>query len=261
MRTSGDERSRSPCDASSAGSDAGAPEAVAAAVAFEVVDGVEAAGAVAFAAPPPITATTVFICTVLPASTLIAESVPLAGEGISASTLSVEISNSGSSRWTLSPTFFSHLVIVPSKIDSPICGITTSVPPPLEATASTGAAGAGAALGAPRLLLFLAGSCFGGVAAGSALLATAPSPSPITATTVLICTVLPASTLISESVPLAGDGISASTLSVEISNSGSSRCTLSPGFFSHFVIVPSKIDSPIWGMMTSVGISTFRLPI
>src|SRR4029077_13586916 len=97
----------------------------------------------------------------------------------------------------------------------------------------------------------------GGVAAAG-LLATAPSPSPITATTVLICTVLPASTLISESVPLAGEGISASTLSVEISNSGSSRWTLSPGFFSHFVIVPSKIDSPIWGMMTSVGISSFR---
>ncbi len=26
------------------------------------------------------------------------------------------------------------------------------------------------------------------------------------------------------------------------------------GCFSHLVIVPSKIDSPIWGMMTSVGI-------
>jgi hypothetical protein len=35
--------------------------------------------------------------------------------------------------WTFSPTFFSHLVIVPSKIDSPICGITTSTPaPPMD---------------------------------------------------------------------------------------------------------------------------------
>jgi hypothetical protein len=51
---------------------------------------------------------------------------PADGEGISASTLSVEISNRGSSRWTVSPTCFIHRVIVPSAIDSPICGITTS---------------------------------------------------------------------------------------------------------------------------------------
>src|SRR5208282_3795247 len=56
----------------------------------------------------------------------------------------------------------------------------------------------------------------------------------------------------------AGAGISASTLSVEISNRGSSRWTLSPGFFSHLVMVPSKIDSPIWGMTTSVAIVPFR---
>src|SRR5208282_2410788 len=55
---------------------------------------------------------------------------PLAGAGISASTLSVEISKSGSSRWTLSPTFLSHLVMVPSKMDSPIWGMTTSVAGP-----------------------------------------------------------------------------------------------------------------------------------
>jgi hypothetical protein len=55
------------------------------------------------------------------------DSVPAAGLGISASTLSVEISNSGWSRSTRSPTLTSHLVIVPSAIDSPICGITTSV--------------------------------------------------------------------------------------------------------------------------------------
>src|SRR5438477_9763190 len=59
-------------------------------------------------------------------------------------------------------------------------------------------------------------------------------------------------------VPEAGAGISASTLSVEISKRGSSRCTLSPGFFSHLVIVPSKIDSPIWGMTISVGIIPFH---
>jgi len=74
----------------------------------------------------------------------------------------------------------------------------------------------------------------------------------MTPTTVLIGTVAPAWTRISLRVPEAGAGISASTLSVEISKSGSSRCTLSPTFFIHFVIVPSAMDSPIWGMMTSV---------
>src|SRR3954447_12058731 len=77
----------------------------------------------------------------------------------------------------------------------------------------------------------------------------------ITPTTVFTCTVVPSATFCSTSTPAAGDGISASTLSVEISKRGSSRETLSPGFFSHLVRVPSKIDSPIWGMITSVGIS------
>jgi hypothetical protein len=82
--------------------------------------------------------------------------------------------------------------------------------------------------------------------------AVAASPSPMTPTTVLIGTVAPGSTRISLSTPEAGAGISASTLSVEISKSGSSRTTRSPTFFIHLVIVPSAIDSPIWGMMTSV---------
>ena len=73
-----------------------------------------------------------------------------------------------------------------------------------------------------------------------------------TPTTVLIWTVFPSAILTSVSTPLAGEGISASTLSVEISKRGSSRCTVSPGFFNHLVMVPSKIDSPICGMMTSV---------
>ena len=100
-----------------------------------------AAGAAAAAdGAPPITATTVLTCTVAPASTLISLRVPLAGAGISASTLSVEISNSGSSRVTLSPTFLSHLVSVPSKMLSPICGMMTLVPGP-EAAEAAGAAG------------------------------------------------------------------------------------------------------------------------
>ena len=82
--------------------------------------------------------------------------------------------------------------------------------------------------------------------------AVATSPSPMMPTTVLMGTVAPGSTRISLRMPEAGAGISASTLSVEISKSGSSRWTRSPTFFIHLVIVPSAIDSPIWGMMTSV---------
>src|SRR6202035_3072398 len=75
----------------------------------------------------------------------------------------------------------------------------------------------------------------------------------MTATTVWMGTVCPSPTLISFRTPAEGDGISASTLSVEISNSGSSRSTLSPGFFSHLVMVPSKMLSPIWGITMSTA--------
>src|SRR5882757_4272762 len=66
-------------------------------------------------------------------------------------------------------------------------------------------------------------------------------------------TVSPSCTRISEMTPAAGDGISASTLSVEISNNGSSRSTLSPTFLIQRTTVPSAIDSPIWGITTSVA--------
>ncbi len=72
-------------------------------------------------------ATTLLTATVSPSFARISVRVPAAGEGISASTLSVEISKSGSSRSTRSPTFLIHRITVPSAIDSPICGITTSV--------------------------------------------------------------------------------------------------------------------------------------
>ena len=150
---------------------------------------------------------------------LISVRMPATGEGISASTLSVEISKSGSSFSTWSPTFLSHLVMVPSTMDSPICGMTMSV-----------------SVRAARCL-----------AAGAA--------PPMTATTVLMPTVAPSGTLISLRMPASGEGISASTLSVEISKRGSSFSTRSPGFLSHLVMVPSTIDSPIWGMITSVGMN------
>src|SRR5258705_1344570 len=77
---------------------------------------------------------------------------------------------------------------------------------------------------------------------------------PISATTVLTPTVSPSRTLMSVRMPAAGEGISASTLSVEISKSGSSRSTWSPTRLIQRTIVPSAIDSPIWGITTEVGI-------
>ena len=72
--------------------------------------------------------------------------VPVAGEGISVSTLSVETSRSGSSTLIVSPTFLSQRVTVPSVTDSPRAGIVTTTP----AAAATGAGTSttGAATGA-----------------------------------------------------------------------------------------------------------------
>ena len=147
LRTSGEERACSP-DAAT-GSDTGVGAGAAGLAAAGV--GVGAAAGAAAPAVPPITATTVLIWTVVPASALISVNTPAAGDGISASTLSVEISKSGSSRSTLSPTCLSHLVMVPSKIDSPICGITISVagPEAAEADAAAGADSGGAPFGVP----------------------------------------------------------------------------------------------------------------
>ncbi len=101
-----------------------------------------------------------------------------------------------------------------------------------------------------------AGTCGAAACAFDAGAATFVPASPMMATTVLTSTVAPSGKRISASTPATGEGISASTLSVEISKSGSSFSTSSPTALSHLVIVPSKIDSPIWGMMTSVGIAS-----
>ena len=130
-----------------------------------------------------------------------------------------------------------------------------------EAWACTGGAGAGgpAALGSAAGAGVLREPILFCRRRRGPRLAAALSPSAeIVPTTVFTWTVAPSATLMSCRTPEAGAGISASTLSVEISNSGSSRCTLSPGFFSHLVMVPSKIDSPIWGMTISVGIIPFH---
>src|SRR5438034_5634672 len=95
------------------------------------------------------------------------------------------------------------------------------------------------------------GSGFAGAGAAAGLDAVAPASVSRTATSVCTGTVCPSCTLISASTPAAGAGISASTLSVEISNKGSSRFTVSPTFLSHLLKVPSAIDSPICGIKTS----------
>ena len=83
--------------------------------------------------------------------------------------------------------------------------------------------------------------CFTGAGVGGATAAGEPLSATM-ATTVLTWTVEPSGNLISRRTPVTGEGISASTLSVEISKSGSSFWTVSPGgLLSHLVMVPSKI--------------------
>ena len=63
--------------------------------------------------------------------------------------------------------------------------------------------------------------------------------------------------------PLAGLGTSVSTLSVEISSSDSSASICSPSCLSHFVIVPSETETPIWGITTSTAsvVATLRVQV
>ena len=76
----------------------------------------------------------------------------------------------------------------------------------------------------------------------------------MTAITVPTSTVSPSCARIFWSTPDAGLGTSVSTLSVEISSSDSSASIVSPGCFSHFVIVPSETETPIWGITTSTAV-------
>src|SRR5712692_3978136 len=75
----------------------------------------------------------------------------------------------------------------------------------------------------------------------------------MTASFVPTSTVSPSCTRISVRTPVPGLGTSVSTLSVEISSSGSSASTCSPCALSHFVTVPSDTDTPICGMTTSIA--------
>src|SRR5438093_2803713 len=126
-------------------------------------------------------------------------------------------------------------------------------PPPSPLLTGAGASGLGA--GGSGLGTGGGGAGAGAAALGGSGLAGAGTAAPAsrskTPTTVCTGTVCPCCTLLSARRPAAGAGISASTLSVEISNGGSSRLTGSPTFLSHLLNVPSAMDSPIWGMSTS----------
>src|SRR3954466_12894723 len=80
----------------------------------------------------------------------------------------------------------------------------------------------------------------------------------IVASTVPTSTVVPTSTSTAGTRPVAGDGTSVSTLSVEISTIGSSASTQSPTRFFHSTTVPSATDTPIWGIVTSTSVVSVR---
>src|SRR3954453_5500755 len=75
------------------------------------------------------------------------------------------------------------------------------------------------------------------------------------ARTVPTSTVSPTSMASDATRPLAGDGTSVSTLSVEISTIGSSDSTQSPTGFFHLTTRPSAPHTPIWGIVPSTSVS------
>ncbi len=202
------------------------------------------------ASASPTRAITSPTSTVSSSSARISSRVPETGEGTSVSTLSVETSSSGSSSSTVSPTFFSHWVMVPSVMDSPSSGMAMSVASP-EPADFFGAGFSSASSLSSDFSSF--GSSFSSaLPESSEPEGSSPSSpsSPMTAMTSPTSTVSSSSALISSRTPAAGDGISVSTLSVETSSSGSSSATVSPTFFSHWVMVPSVTDSPSSGIST-----------
>src|SRR5260370_40543956 len=132
-RTNGDDRTGCPAGAAGGGDEGRAIGVGAAGTATgSGARGAGWAGTVGPEAPgapaPPMTATTVLTWTVVPSLTLISRNTPAEGAGISASTLSVEISNRGSSGWTLSPSFFWQIVVAGSKVDFARLRIAPALP-------------------------------------------------------------------------------------------------------------------------------------
>ena len=161
-------------------------------------------------APASIRAITWPTVTVSPASARISVIVPLAGAGSSTSTLSVEISTIVWPSETWSPGATCQSRSVPSVTDSPASGVTMSI------TRVSVSSPAGA-------------EPFSPVPAEAPLPAAEPLPFPspalISAITAPTVTVSPSGAWIFRSVPATGEGISASTLSVETSTSVSPTST------------------------------------
>ena len=194
---------------------------------------------------------------------------PQMGESIAEGTLSRWIKQVGDTVKRDEPIFEISTDKVDAEIPSPTAGVLAeilvtegqtvavqTVVARIETEAGAAAAPAAAAPKAPAPERAPAPSAPSAPAAAPAA-AAAPASVSIRATTVCTATVCPSWTRISASTPAVGAGISASTLSVEISKIGSSRFTSSPTFFHHFDSVPSAMDSPIWGMMTSI----FAIPV
>ena len=160
-------------------------------------------------------------------------------------------------------------------------GETKLLPSPF----APGSAGAGAGAGVGGSAGAASGSCGVGVSAlaaaslsaaasavagsGGAASAAGAAPSldsagaapaaPMTARRVPTSTVSPSWTRICCTTPVPGLGTSVSTLSVEISSNGSSAWISSPSCLSHFVIVPSETETPIWGITTSTAVGVAML--
>jgi hypothetical protein len=202
---------------------------------------------------------------VSPAWTRISSSTPSYGLGISESTLSVDTSNSGSSKATVSPTSFSQLPIVPSVTVSPSFGMVMSCTSPVgAATAGSSPAmpseppmlGEAGSLSAAPPAAAVSGFATAGAstpACGgwSPLVPPVEPGAPMRTRGVPTGTVSPGPTRISTITPSYGLGISESTLSVETSNSGSSKATVSPTSFSQLPMVPSVTVSPSFGIETT----------
>ncbi len=128
---------------------------------------------------------------------------------------------------------------------------------PLPASIACGAGLGGAASSSSAGEAAGSGRTGSGSIAGSA---TAEPAGAITASTVPTSTVSPSATRICATTPSPGLGTSVSTLSVEISSSGSSRAIASPSCLSHFVTVPSETETPIWGITTSTCVPVATRP-
>ena len=180
------------------------------------------------------------------------------------STLSVEISTSGSSMATVSPTALSQRVTVPSVTLSPRAGRTTGVEPMAELCADGTGIGVTAAGAAGSAAATATGSTTAGSAAGSAAGAATigvevatESALPISASWAPTATTLSSGALISRMIPAEGAVISVSTLSVDTSTIGSSMATVSPTFLSQRETVPSVTLSPSMGIVTETDIVTY----